>query len=58
MNPRVFREYDIRGHGDADFPDERALDQCVGRPEEADDRPRAARGVGLAAAHRREERVA
>ena len=22
MNPRVFREYDIRGHGDADFPDD------------------------------------
>src|SRR3982750_4548047 len=21
MNPRVFREYDIRGHGDGDFPD-------------------------------------
>src|SRR6188508_1386687 len=21
MNPRVFREYDIRGHGEADFPD-------------------------------------
>ena len=22
MNPRVFREYDIRGNADADFPDE------------------------------------
>ena len=22
MNPRVFREYDIRGNGDADFPDD------------------------------------
>src|SRR5437667_4854702 len=22
MNPRVFREYDIRGHADRDFPDD------------------------------------
>src|SRR4051812_36432185 len=26
MNPRVFREYDIRGHGDADFPDDFVAD--------------------------------
>ena len=22
MNPRVFREYDIRGHGESDFTDD------------------------------------
>src|SRR4029078_12152386 len=26
MNPRVFREYDIRGNGDADFPDDFVAD--------------------------------
>jgi phosphomannomutase/phosphoglucomutase len=26
MNPRVFREYDIRGHGEADFPDDFVAD--------------------------------
>jgi len=28
MNPRVFREYDIRGNGDADFPDDFVADLC------------------------------
>jgi phosphomannomutase/phosphoglucomutase len=45
MNPRVFREYDIRGHGEADFPDDFVAD--LGRAVGAFLAERGARRVTL-----------
>ena len=48
MNPRVFREYDIRGNGDADFPDDFVAD--LGRADGRLLRRQAARGASRWAA--------
>src|SRR4029079_16434084 len=45
MNPRVFREYDIRGNGDADFPDDFVAD--LGRAVGAYFADRGARRITL-----------
>jgi phosphomannomutase/phosphoglucomutase len=45
MNPRVFREYDIRGNGDADFPDDFVAD--LGRATGAYFADRGARRITL-----------
>jgi len=45
MNPRVFREYDIRGNGDADFPDDFVAD--LGRAAGAYFAERGARRITL-----------
>src|SRR5438477_5871849 len=45
MNPRVFREYDIRGNGDADFPDDFVAD--LGRSTGAYLAERGARRITL-----------
>ena len=45
MNPRVFREYDIRGNGDADFPDDFVAD--LGRAVGAYFAERGARRITL-----------
>ena len=45
MNPRVFREYDIRGNGEADFPDEFVAD--LGRATGAFLADRGARRITL-----------